>query len=195
MTGLDRIIQEIEKDAQTAADEKIKNAQEQSQIIITQATQQAQRSINEAEADIQNQCNEVIKRKNSALELERRRKLLETKQEIIDEMIDGALSKLRSLNDEEYFSLLRGMIAKNLQPGKSGEILLSEKDKRRMPSDFLQQINETYTAHLVLSQKNADIDGGFILVYGNIEENCSFSAIFASYSEQLRDVAREILFD
>ena len=38
------------------------------------------------------------------------------------------------------------------------------------------------------------MDGGFILCYGGIEENCSFDAIFDSAREHLQDAVQRILF-
>ncbi len=39
-----------------------------------------------------------------------------------------------------------------------------------------------------------NIDNGFILAYGGIEENCSIEAMFAEKRDELRDQVRKILF-
>ena len=38
------------------------------------------------------------------------------------------------------------------------------------------------------------MDGGFLLVYGGIEENCTISAVFASKREELSDQVNRLLF-
>ena len=47
---------------------------------------------------------------------------------------------------------------------------------------------------LVLSEETRDINGGFILIYGGIEENCSFQAMFNSRKDELSDKVHEVLF-
>ena len=47
---------------------------------------------------------------------------------------------------------------------------------------------------LHVSAGSRDIDAGFVLTYGGIEENCSFDAIFDSARETLQDKAQELLF-
>ena len=49
-------------------------------------------------------------------------------------------------------------------------------------------------AVLTVSEDTRDIDGGFVLTYGGIEENCSFEALFDSAHEVLQDKVQEILF-
>ena len=49
-------------------------------------------------------------------------------------------------------------------------------------------------AALTVSSETRDIDGGFVLTYGGIEENCSFDALFDSAHEMLQDKVQEILF-
>ncbi len=40
---------------------------------------------------------------------------------------------------------------------------------------------------LVLKKEPREIDGGFVLVYGGVEENCSAGALFASQRDELAD--------
>ena len=47
---------------------------------------------------------------------------------------------------------------------------------------------------LRVSNGNCDIDGGFILIYGGIEENCSFRAMLDANREHLADKVNELLF-
>ena len=47
---------------------------------------------------------------------------------------------------------------------------------------------------LEISGETRNIDGGFILIYGGIEENCSIDAMFAEKRDELLDQVRKILF-
>lgn len=44
------------------------------------------------------------------------------------------------------------------------------------------------------SKPNPAIDGGFLLLYGGIEENCTFRALFDDKREELQDLTNQILF-
>ena len=64
----------------------------------------------------------------------------------------------------------------------------------RLPEGFINRLNSASNGSLTLSGEAADIDAGFILKYGGIEQNCSFDAVFAGESEYLSDRAGRLLF-
>ena len=59
---------------------------------------------------------------------------------------------------------------------------------------IINQAVKEKKASLKISREAREIEGGFVLSYGGIEENCSFDALFASAGEQLQDVVQKILF-
>ena len=92
--------------------------------------------------------------------------------------------------------MLLKLAVKSAQTGE-GELLFSAKDLARLPEGFEEQINAALKdkgAVLHVSAGSRDIDAGFVLTYGGIEENCSFDAIFDSARETLQDKAQELLF-
>ena len=50
-------------------------------------------------------------------------------------------------------------------------------------------LNDTFKNEVL-----AEANGGFVLVYGGIEENCSFEAMFAAQREKLQDQVHAFLF-
>ena len=76
--------------------------------------------------------------------------------------------------------------------------MFSEYDLKRIPNDFEKNLENTLkdikNAALTISKEAAPIDGGFILVYGDIEENCSFKALFNNAKEELQDKVNAFLF-
>ena len=46
----------------------------------------------------------------------------------------------------------------------------------------------------MVSKEPKDMDGGFVLVYGGIDENCMISAMFHTKQDELSDVVQKILF-
>ena len=45
-----------------------------------------------------------------------------------------------------------------------------------------------------INEMPENIDGGFILTYGDIEENCTVKSLFMANSDKLKDVANKVLF-
>ena len=91
------------------------------------------------------------------------------------------------------------MCIRDRQKGE-GKILFSKTDTERLPKDFADTLAAALEksgkegAKLTVSGETRDIDGGFVLTYGGIEENCSFDALFDSAHEMLQDKVQEILF-
>ena len=92
--------------------------------------------------------------------------------------------------------MMERMIGNAVQP-KSGQISFSAKDMERLPAGFAKRVSEIAKAHggdLTLADKASDIDGGFILIYGGIEENCSLTAMFHAQKEEMADKLNSLLF-
>ncbi len=47
---------------------------------------------------------------------------------------------------------------------------------------------------MTLAGEPKEIDRGFILTYGGIEENCTFKALMDCKKDELQDLIRNILF-
>ena len=92
--------------------------------------------------------------------------------------------------DEEYFKTLEALVKKHAQ-AEAGKIMFSKKDKARIPASFTKAL-ESYK--LTVAEETQEMSGGFILLYGDIEENCSFDALFLQAKEELQDKVRDYLF-
>ncbi len=127
--------------------------------------------------------------------MDRRRALLSQKQALLDEVLRAAQDALLALPEREYFDFLIRLAADSAEGG-AGVMLLSAKDLSRLPDGFHLALNRALPegASLDIAPKGAGIDGGFILRYGDIEHNCSVSALFDEKREHLLDAAREVLF-
>lgn len=156
---------------------------------LAAAETQAGRILEEAKEKAGKDAQRIIAGAESAAEVNARRELLKAKVDLIDESLRKAQWYLHSLNTEDYFKVLFSLAARSRQSGV-GEMHLNTKDLARMPASFLQQLG----AGIRVSDEPYDIEDGFILVYGDIEMNCTFSALFAANREELKAKAAEILF-
>ena len=193
MSGIDKIIEQIEKNSASACDSVIAAAPSKADAVIAQATEQAQRITAEGRDKTAARVADIKKRGDSAAELEEKRVMLSAKQSIISKMLAEGLAAAKALPDNEYFELIEKMVSEYSQP-EDGVILFGSKDISRLPEGFINRLNSVSKGGLTLSDEAADIDAGFILKYGGIEQNCSFDAVFAGESEYLSDRAGRLLF-
>lgn len=195
MTGLEKIVASIREEALAEAKSIVDRAKSEAAEMIADEKTKSDALCAHVEDDAKRRAEDIERASTSALELQRRRKFLEAKQELLTQTMEQALNELYALPDQAYFDLLIKMAAAFSEPRK-GQLLLSEKDIARCPRDFEERISRELPQGAVLSVSNATraIDGGFILKYGDIEQNCSFRAIFDARWDELTDKARDILF-
>lgn len=197
MTGLDKILQQISENGKAAADDTISKANDKAGSILQAAKSKAEKIISDAQAVSAKEEQNILSGAKSTAELERRKAILVAKQDEIAKTIQQAHDQILALPAEEYFSLLIRMIPANALP-KEGILSLNERDLARVPEGFAARVQEAVQAipgaKLTVSHEAVKIDGGFILSYGGIEENCSFESWFYAHSEDLLDQVSSVLF-
>ena len=80
---------------------------------------------------------------------------------------------------------------------EAGEIYFSAADLKRLPAGFEKEISEIAAkkgGSLTLQKDSKEMENGCILVYGGIEENCTFRALFNAKKDRLQDVIHQELF-
>lgn len=195
MSGLEKILSSIRDDACGEAQALINQAKDEAARILADEKSKSDAHCAQIEEQAKLQARDIERAYASSMELQHRRKLLETKQEILQQTMEQALSRLYGLPDEDYFNILLKMASSFAEQGQ-GELLLDQKDLKRCPKDFQERLEHSLPsgAALSISQATRPIDGGFILKYGDIEQNCSFRALFDARWDELTDKARAILF-
>ena len=193
MTGIDKIINQIQLDTENTCNTIRATAQSRCEEIISEAEGTAVSMKSENEARAEQKYSDIISRANSLAELEAGKTMLSTKQSIIKEMISGVSAYINNMSNQEYFELLLRMIEKYSE-NSDGVICFSKNDTDRLPKDFELKINEVSKGKLTVSDEGINIKNGFVLVYGGIEVNCSFDALFYDKAEEISDTVSKILF-
>ena len=193
MSGIDKIIQQIEADTDQVCSSILAAAQQKADAVTAAAQKEAERIISDGKDQTAARVADIKKRGESAAELEEKRVMLLKKQQIISAMLHEGLSVAKALPDGEYFDLIQKMVEKYSQP-EDGVILFGKKDLSRLPEGFIGALNQVAKGKITLSDQSAPIEAGFILRYGGIEQNCSFDAVFAGEAENLSDKAGRLLF-
>jgi vacuolar-type H+-ATPase subunit E/Vma4 len=170
----------------------------------------------------EHEAEEMVSRARSTAAVEKRNILLNAKSEMIDAAFDTALAEIRAWDDAKYRELLVGLVssavigqvkaeeaeladygADELERADRFEIVLSRHDRDAHGEAVLDGVRKSVVGRLdrerldtlVLSQSVADIDGGVMIRYGDMEINCSLDMLFARLRESLESEVNKILFN
>lgn len=195
MTGLDRIIEKILEQSQNNCDEIIAEASRQVKDIISQARARAKQESDKILEDAKKTASRKQASSKSTAESITRNRYLEIRNAILNDIISAAYLEIEKLSDEEYFSMIKSLLLKNIQTGEC-EMYLSGYDIGRLPEDFEMSINsEIYEKGAVhISSTPGDIENGFVLKYGDVEINCTLRAVFDENMDKLKDMLSTALF-
>lgn len=196
MAGLDKIINQILEEANNSAESKLQAAREEAEAVLAKAREEAAKETEKIAARAAVDVKSLEDRMKSSADLSRRTAILQTKQEMIAGVLAKAYEAFCNKTDAEYFETIKGML-KKFALAEEGEIIFSKKDLERMPAGFegeIQSIAEEKGGKLTLSKESRQMEGGFVLVYGGIEENCTFKALFDSQKDELQDKVQKVLF-
>ena len=179
-----------------AGSKSLEDAQKKADQIIEDAKVEADKIKAGSAEKVSHVKADGMARAQSSADLKKRQTVLKAKQEIINEVIGKAYNGMIDMEIDRYFHMMERMIGNAVQP-KNGQISFSAKDMERLPAGFAKRVSEIAKAHggdLTLADKASDIDGGFILIYGGIEENCSLAAMFHAQKEEMADKLNSLLF-
>ena len=155
------IIDKIISDAEKIANVTISQAQKEVDAMLKAAKDKAHRQLDQMDRDTHSEADRVKSKEISAADMQAKKAILETKQEILAEIIAEAEQRLVSMEDAEYAKVIGGMLSR-LDKYLGTEDIVSKKDAARL-ADVVKENG------FVLSEKTADIKGGFIVKNGDIE--------------------------
>ena len=196
MSGLDKMKARILEEAESSARDILDRAGEEADRILREAGTAADAAAAEIAAGAVRDSLERKRRAGAAADMQRKQAVLAAKQEMIREVLREAYEEILGLEAERYFGLMEKLLKEYVLP-EEGEICFNSRDLERMAEGFSGRIR-TIAAEagggLTLSETPLDTDGGFLLVYGGIEENCTLKAVFSSRREELSDQVNRMLF-
>lgn len=194
MTGLDKIILAIDGEAERTALSVRLAAEKKAAQITAEGESRAQEAYEKYLADCRRECLRELENAKSSAESNSRSELLACKSELIDRAERAAAEKIAAMTDSEYFALILRLADRCSRP-TDGIVSFNAADLKRIPADFESRLNGGAAGgRLKISSEPADIDGGFIISFGDITENCSISAVMEAERELARDAAAAVLF-
>lgn len=196
MSGLDNIIKEIQAGAKAEADAILQEADKYCEEYMAEVKVKVLKEVEQFHKKAETDRNLYEEKTKSGVQFRERNAILKARQQGINEVIRKAQEKLINLPDAEYFDFLIKLFEKNVQ-AQNGIMFISEKDIDRMPSDFKEKVKNIAKENggqITISSERANINNGFVLAYGEIEENCQIKALFDADIDRLKDIANQQLF-
>lgn len=196
MTGLEKMVSQIVDEAKAEAESRLNTAREEADKIVSEAKAEADKLLEQKSEQSETSAANYLERIKSSADLQRRTLILQAKQEVIASVLEKAYASLNTMDEEAYFAMIRKMLEK-FALSESGEIYFSAADLKRLPAGFEKEISAIAAkkgGSLTLQKESKGIENGFILVYGGIEENCTFRALFNTQRDVLQDRIHQELF-
>ena len=190
MTSSEKILAGITAEAESTAKEIISAAEKKAEEIISDKAKEAEKQADEIAAEADKKAALINSTGDSAAQLVLRDAKLKRKRELIEKAISEVIVSINNYDDKTYFDCLLRLAKKNAMSGK-GEMLLSARDLSRDKGDFVKALEEL---SVTLSDTPADINGGFILRYGDIIINCELSAVMREKRDEITDAVNTALF-
>ena len=194
MNGLNKIIDKLNADCEKQCADIISSAEAKATEDYNKS---AADSLAECEliiANAQREANEIVRLAHSTAEITKKQTILRNKVLVLDSVVDSALNELCSLPNDKYKAVMAELITKNAMAAV-GVMMISSSDEAVFDADFISQINSSLSGSNISVKVSPEMkDKGVLLVYGDIEINLTFKAIFSSSRDSLKQTAREIVF-
>ena len=221
MTGLEKITAKIISDAENDAKKTVDAAVSEGQRIEREFSERAARARDDMVSYAESEASNRIARIKSAMALEQRNVVLAAKSELIDEAFALAKKDIAEMDGKKYIELISDILSSvmlgqskaveaelrdygdaELEAVDKYEVIFNESDREKYGAAIVDAAKINITGHngkpyadkLVLSEKTADIDGGFILSYGDVSVNCSVSMLLANLRSSCEGIVYKTLF-
>ncbi len=222
MTGLSKITDKIIAEATAEANLRISEAEAECKKIAASYEDKAAQIKEKMNSDAEREAQAIISRAKSGAAMTRRNVEMSARGQLIDRAFADAKKEMLSLPDEKYLELLVSMLVSILMSRvedekvsrelygeedapstDSYEVILNVRDREKFGKNLIDGVRRRLvgkesigiTQKVVLSASTADIDGGLILRYGDIEINSSVSMLFEQARPSLEAKVSHVLFE
>lgn len=196
MTGVENIVKSIEDVANKLAGKILDDAKLKAESIFKAANQKATGMSLDMTDKAEKIAKLTVERAKSSALIEKKRAILAEKSKIVSDTINSTKKYLMNLPDCEYFDFLL-KIFKNRMSKDNCILIFSEDDLNRMPDNFkleISKLEKENNIKIEISKTARDFSGGFIISFGEIEENCTIDALFNDNVDSICDELNKILF-
>lgn len=193
MNGIEKITDRIAADTQAEIDRVLAGAQTEAEKITAKYRAQADREAADARAKNEKAAAEREERLVSVAQMEARKDLLSARQSQVEAAFNQALEKLCAMPEEQYIAVAADLLAQAAPEGR-GEVVFSQADRERVGQAAVDAANKKLNGKLTLSGRTRALKGGFILVDGSVEVNCTFDTLVRLQRGEMAGEVARVLF-
>ncbi len=199
LTGVEKIRERILSDARASADKLLAGAREKADGLLDDAKKQAAEKTDAILAEASAHAALLAENAASSVDSRERSSLLFLKNEYLTKAISAAKEAFLAYDRDKkiacYASLVASCADRAFNGGDTVSLAVGSADKG-MEADVIRAAKEKLTkaVTLTVSDRTPDIAGGFLLICGDIEVNCSADALFAELAGTLEKPILSVLF-
>jgi V/A-type H+-transporting ATPase subunit E len=199
MEGIERIKQKILQEAQNEKEKIIDEAKREAEAILQQGKIKCKEVEEQAVEKAEKQAEEERRKIISIARLEERKRLLDAKQKMIDQVFKKVEQDMASLDADVYNKLIYNMLIESAITGDE-EVIICEKDSDKITPELLSQVNKALkeqgkAGELKLAKTKIPCLGGFILKSKDVQINNTFDALMKIQREDMEAEIAKILFE
>ncbi len=193
MNGIEKITGRIADEAQLEIDRILFEAKDEVEKISEKYRVQADREAAESAAKNERAAAEREERLISVAQMEARKDLLAARQSQVEAAFELALKTLRELPDDQYIAVAADLMVRAAGQG-GGEVVFSPAEREKIGQSAVDEANRRLNGKLTLSDETRPLKGGFILVDGSVEVNCTFDTLVRLQKGEMAGEVAAVLF-
>lgn len=219
MTGLEKIIERIESEARERASEILQRSEEECTALAKEYAARAEATRERMEREGMEQIERIVNDARAQSEKTRNELLQNTRRALLDEAFESAKRELCDTDYGKYRELLCALLVSALleqhraeqesieygdevEEFERFEVMFNEKDRERFGTQVVadarrtveRRIGAAKAAKISLCEESANVDGGLVLRFGDVELNCALSVLMADIRRDLEARVAGILF-
>ncbi|MBI5555096.1 MAG: hypothetical protein HY920_04510 [Elusimicrobia bacterium] len=196
--SLEKIIDKITRESGSQVNEIAEQAKNQAAVILAKARAEAVVQVKSRLDHAKREAEDLRQREKAIAQLELRKKTLEAKQALINEVYKKVAEKITTQLDKLYALFIKKQLLAAVETGKE-EVIFSAQEAGRLGPKFIQEINQEMKRNgklgaLTAGPLSKQLDRGFILKQGSTELNYSLKAILIRLREETEAKVAEMLF-
>ena len=188
MTGTNKLAQRIIDDARADAGKLSEESANNVAAILEQRQKTLAERAAEYAAKREAAVNSVLDGCRTRAALDGRKSMLAKKRVVIDDVFAKAYRALLALPADQRGSICKNML---LREAEGGETVVCARADRDSIAAAIASISDR---KLTLSETDADIEGGFLLINQGYEKDCSFSSLFRELRDAEETAVASLLF-
>ena len=212
MNGIEKITEKIIADARADADNVIEDAERDAEDIRAAGKARCETVKRSYDARVAALRDDLAARGEAASVAERRNASLNARARLIDRAFNEARERIALMGEDEYYAFVETLLSRvaaertecdaaneagtdEYDEFDTYELILNARDSAKIGKKLIDKFGGRLgTKNLVLSEETANIDGGFMLRWGQVDMNCSVSGLIARSRDLCEREVCDILY-